>query len=500
MKLFKILCVIGLAIALTGIAYAETQSVKISGDLTVRGVARDNYTLDRNRATTNTRTGGQDNWQTYGMSTAEVQIDADLTDNVAAVLRLYNQRDWQVRCKSITATTTTLASGLTDSGYTADSDEFSVGLGLAYIELKEFLYSPLSLKIGRQDLWFGKGFVVGVGVNRDPNSNINADEYSCSNAFDAVRATLDYDPWTIDAVYAKIWENAIDSKDDEDLIGLNIGYIFDVYNAEAELYWFNKRDGSKETMNVKIGNVVHTMGLRGSADPIENLTLAAEAAWQLGTYVSSRVQPERRYRNAWAIDVSAESRYFQEMYAWLPKLGLEYIYYSGHKNIKDETVYSSGLYTGWDRMYRGKFDSAIRDYQGIYYATGMDSNNVRTDMWPNYPDAADSNQHTIIVAGSIQPTDSLTIDCRYFNFWQQYATYWFDTAKHGSARADTYREKANRYLGGEIDVEVTWDYTEDVSFGLLAAWFMPGAHYDKCNTPSSDSVAADIVGSVKVSF
>lgn len=497
MRLLKGLCVLVLAIGLTGMVYAETQSVKISGDLTIRGIARENYDLDRHHAEMLNRSGASSDWDTYFMTTTEVQIDADLTDNVSAVLRLYNQRDWGTRAKSILSTTlygastVTAGQGVSFAGYTANDNEFDVGVDLAYIELKEFLYSPLTLRIGRQDLWFGKGFIVGVN-QQDIQGTINADEYSTANSFDALRATLDYDPWTIDLVYAKVWENQIGSDDDETLYGTNVGYIFDLYNAEAEVYYFLKDDSSKNSMIIKQGNDIHTLGLRGSFDPIENWTLASEVAYQWGRYTGSRMQPSKRKRSAWALDTSLETRHFQDMFPWKPKIGVEYIYYSGNKGIADETVLTTGAYTGWDIVYRGKFDSAIRDYMGVYYLTNQDVLNARTNMFPSYPDASFTNQHQIIVATSIQPTDSLTVDARYFNFWQQYRT------SHRDVNYDVARgsEEDNLYLGGEVDVEFTWDYTEDVSFGLLTAWFFPGGHY----YDGSEDIATDCVASVKLSF
>ena len=51
-------------------------------------------------------------------------------------------------------------------------------------------------------------------------------------------------------------------------------------------------------------------------------------------------------------------------------------------------------------------------------------------------------------------------------------------------------------LGQEIDLQATYDYTEDVSFGLLVGWFMPGEFYI---APANDT-ATDVVGSLKVSF
>jgi len=53
------------------------------------------------------------------------------------------------------------------------------------------------------------------------------------------------------------------------------------------------------------------------------------------------------------------------------------------------------------------------------------------------------------------------------------------------------------FIGNEVDLQAIWDYTEDVSFGLLAGWFMPNGdvYYG-----GNDTIASDVVGTVKVSF
>ncbi|MGB3113921.1 MAG: hypothetical protein WBC00_04830, partial [Candidatus Omnitrophota bacterium] len=94
MKLFKILCVLALVFAFTTIAYAETQSVKVSGDIALRTFARNNYDLDNDDAVATNNGAESTDWASYLLSTAEVQIDADLTDNVSGVIRLVNQRVW----------------------------------------------------------------------------------------------------------------------------------------------------------------------------------------------------------------------------------------------------------------------------------------------------------------------------------------------------------------------------------------------------------------------
>jgi len=508
MKLLRTICVLAVALCFVTSAYAGTQSVKISGDITIRSLFRGDYDLDQSHSEvlpTVTRIAyptlpggknllnipGSSDWETYFMSTAEVQIDADLTDNVSAVIRLLNQRDWNRRTSwgdSSTYHSTQSYEQLEASGLVND-DEFNINIDLAYIELKEFLYSPLTLKVGRQDIWLGRGFIVGKN-RQNPSYGISAPEYTAIDSFDALRATLDYDPWTIDMFVSKVQEGHISSNDDTTLTGVNVGYIFDVYNAEGEAYWVWKNDANTIQPNqVTSHNTIHTFGARGSADPIENWTIASEIAFQGGDYVGFVNQDDNRSRAAWALDVSAECRYFKENYSWKPVFGLEYVFYSGDRNNPDPSERTNGDYTGWDMMYRGKDDSRIREFFGRYYwsAQGLRSLTVSTTETTN-PEDSSTNQHQLIVMGTLQPTDSLTFDARYLAFWQ--------AEKRNYIMSTGVSQERGNYVGSEFDLQLTWDYTEDVSFGLVTAWFFPGEVYGQ----GSDSVATDVVGTMKLSF
>lgn len=497
MKFMKVMLVIAVALCLAGTVYAETQSVKVSGDLTMRGIYRDQYnylgSADYNGPGAN-RTGDNRSNQEWIMSVAEIQIDADLTDNVQTVIRLVNQRDWNVYDKSINSTAALVPNGL--GGYTTDNSQFEVDVDLAYVTLKDFIYSPLTLTIGRQDLWFGKGFIVGSNLQNPgihnltgaPNQingttgNLSAPEYTAMTAFDSIKAVLDYDPWTITAVYANINTGAIQDSHGTNLWGVNVGYKFDSYKAEMEGYWFWKQDSMVDVWsNIKNQtNEVHTFGLRGSFDPIDVVTLAGEMAYQGGTYVGSRLQANDRSRGAWALDASAEFRYFTDKFSWKPKLGAEFIWYSGENSMGNDAA-AQGAYRGWDPMYRGKFDSAIREFVGRFYTSGQYGAN--SDQLISCPDASFTNQFQMIFLGSIQPMESLNVKANYNLFWNQ-------------ERYNASNAKSQGWVGQELDIQATWDYTEDVSFGLLAGLYMPGEVY----TNGMDHTATDLVGTVKVSF
>ena len=67
-----------------------------------------------------------------GLSQVRVRVDADLTDNIAATVRLLNERVWGEEGQA--------------------GDETDIDLDLAYVAVKEFLYSPLSLIVGRREI------------------------------------------------------------------------------------------------------------------------------------------------------------------------------------------------------------------------------------------------------------------------------------------------------------------------------------------------------------
>ena len=476
MKLLTAICALALVVSFAAVASAEVQNVKVSGDLTMYTIWRNNYDLGSNDDIVHLGVPGLDVGveaasQNWFQSAAEVQVDADLTDNVSTCIRMINQRDWD--------------DPEVGSDYTASVNTLDVLVDLAYVRLKEILYSPLTVTIGRQDLWFGQGFIVGA-KQRDPSATIAANEYTVINSFDAIRATLDYNPWTIDLVYSKIEENSNESydpigkNDDVDLYIANVGYKFDSYKGEVEAYYVGLFDRS-DVVALNESNETDTIGLRGSFDPIADMTIGAEGAYQFGDFAQATNDPKlsiiERDRHAWATDLSGEYRW--PNVKWTPKLGLEYVYYSGEENDK---FTDSGDWRGWNPVFRGKTFSAIREFQNIYYRT-----NFRTDSaFYNYEqnpdqDSGMSNEHQIIVTGQLKPTENVTFDAEYAHFIQ-------------AQKSDPANTKAD--LGDELDFALTYNYTEDVTFGLLAAWFIPGSYFPN----GQDDTAADLVGSMKVSF
>lgn len=465
-RILTLICILAVAALVCVPAFAEVQNVKVSGDITVRALGRANYDLDNNDGSAAAPTPN-DNKDAYFMQSVGLNVDADLTDNVSTAVRLVNQRNWD--------------------NNSSGAATFDADVDTAYVTLKEMIYAPLTLTIGRQDLWFGRGLIVGSllpaadatqASQSDFNGSISADEYSETTAFDAIKATLDLAPWKLDLLYSKIDENNVSAMDDVTLVGANLGYKFDVYNAEAETYYFGKDDESQPSGNQN-QVIVNTYGLRGSLEPITNLTLGAEGAIQRGRYADINVNG--RSIKAWAVD--AFGKYNFADVTWKPALGIEWLMLSGEDDPGSAAT-TTGKWTGWDAMYRGKFDTAIRDFQNYLYATRARTAGVARTVWDQ--DSGMSNQNSLLITGSVVPAEDVTVKGTYAHFWLN------EKPINSNRGALTTSDE----IGDELDLLLTYDYTEDVSFGLLTGWFFPGRLFPT----GQDDTAADVVGSMKVVF
>ena len=465
MKSIKAIFVLALALGLSVPAFAETQNVKVSGSIDSYAFFRNNYDLldsnDSGVVAVGTAPQAQSHAgsatqrseaDSYFRSNTQVEVSADLTDNVSTVINIVNQRDWN-----------------SDAG---TANEFDLTLDLAYVQMKEIFYSPLTLTMGRQDIWFGRGFVVGNNNTAwDQQGTTQADEYSVTTAFDALRATLDFNPWTIDMVYSKIAENGNNPENDIDLYITNVNYKFAEYNAVAEGYYVGQFDRS--TLSSAAGtqdNDTNTIGGRVQFDPISQITIGGELAYQFGDYRSLVGSPARD-RSAWAFDVFGTYRWDN---VWKPELTLEYVSFSGETDLGTG---SSQEYGAWNGLYRGRFWTAYADFREFVYATSDAGDQ-----------AATTNSQFIQVKGAMKPLEDLLLEASFTYLWNDEDIHVVSTDPNSGSRSDE--------IGWEIDLQATYDYTEDVSFGFLAGWFVPGDFYQSPN----DATATDLVGSVKVTF
>ena len=481
-------------------AYAEVQNIKVSGDITARFLERAQMDFHAGGEGV-TEEGGENRYDdviSAFLSTVRLRIDADLTENVSAVVRLINERVWSEKIETDTAN---------------DASDTEIELDLAYMTLKEFLYEPLTLVIGRQPLRYGTGFIVG-----DPDTNqfseynhytgavqvdtIIPEDLSAMKAFDAVRAILNYDPMIIDLVFSKIDEATVigssavtgEENDDIDLWGVNVAYDWGGdKNFATETYMFMKESSSDAGIGGQAGvatitteennDRVVTLGTRAHLEPIERLYLAGEIAWQFGKkyLVPAANVTDNRDREAFAYQLIAQ--YALDM-KYSPVLTTQFTHYSGDKD-PGSALQGKRSYKAWDPMFEDQQGGKL--FNALFPAT---------------------NCNTLEFKGQITPLEDVKLSLEYAALWLDEAFATGDGAAQTTWTPNDYTLNAAGYnvnvgkkaLGQELDIILTYDYTEDVQFGLNAGWFMPGDVFTTVAGSQNRDNAYQVIGSVRVNF
>ena len=461
MKRLITFCIVLTAIALVTVpAFAEVQNVKVSGDINSAGVLREDYDLLSNNQTA---VGDQENTNLL-FTQARVKIDADLTDNVSTTVRFLSEYDWNTEDNT----------GRTDAADNVDLD-------LANVTLKEVFLAPLTVTVGRQELRYGNGLIIGDPDTNttDADANFTAGDLSLRKSFDAIKAVLDYDPLVIDLIAAKIQEDAADN-DDENLYGINAAYDIGNYDAEVEGYWFLNRDDDETATTT--GQDIHTFGIRGSLKPIDNLNLLVEGAWQRGDF--TKHSATKRDQAAYAYQVAAD--YSLPDVMWEPIVKLGWTRYSG------EETGNTGDHEAWLPLYEDQTHGVVANH----ILGGVNG-------------GQNSNADILNIGVAAVPLEDLTVSLDFYNFWldEKLVAGNNDLASTGSALAWTnltagsYRMKTDDNLGYEIDLALNYDYTEDVKMGLSASWFTPGDAFDGASgANSNDETAIQMLATLDVAF
>lgn len=483
-KRLMIFAVAVLALAIAMPAFAAVQNVKVSGDLTVQAVGRDNFGFVSDQGpTVNTVYNYTDDLSGF-LSTARLRVDAELTDNVAVVVRLLNERVWDQEAAATT----------------------DIDLDLAYVTLKEFLYSPLNLTLGRQELHFGNDLIIG-----DPDTNntatgsglvaaglANYGDLSSRKAFDAIRANLNYTvvdkPLAVDVVYSKINENTFNQVDDVVLYGVNTNYpVSD--NLSTELYFWTREiqpnigTGAFTNLENKIKTErLHTVGTRVAYTGIENLNLQAEYAAQMGNKLIDQTTMPNEYvatatsarngagnridhsfvkANAWALQLMGS--YALPEVRHTPVLGVSYTHLSGEK------ADSTQAWNAWDSMYENQLSGTI--FNTILGQTNCDLINLNGSLKPDF-------------------VDDLTLAVNWYHILLDEALATGNRSGYTLTNGQLYNVTNDKHFGDEVDLGLTYDYTEDVQLGLNVGWLMPGDTLQSNN----DETASQAIASMKVTF
>ncbi len=334
----KKVVVVVLMVCMGAVAYADLQNVTVGGELRIRG-------------------RWWENWNDVSLAYVEqltaLHVNADFTDNVSAFMEIHTYDKWGEAFRSNYLT------GV-DSRGSAENTSFHQ----AYINVDKMFGTPLRLRVGRQDLTFGKAWLLGSQVSP-----------TWWYSYDAVRLTYAVDKFSVDAWWAKLAENSpIEEDGDVDYYG-----IYATYNAcdllNVSPYWVYIRDGRTPGVSE-----VHTPALRvwGAGSGFD---YNVELAYQFGEseQASAMFAHDLDY-DAWAGDV--EVGYTLDN-AMKPRFSLGGAYFEGNGDPNSADSVS------FNRLFSGQWYSSILDIR--------DGASAMTNFWQ--------------VRGgvSLDPTESLNV-------------------------------------------------------------------------------------------
>jgi len=447
----RILLAFIFTVACSGLALAAVENIKVSGDITVQGLTRDLSLGNQATAPVAPFTANRDS-DDFILSQVRLRFDADLTENVSAVVQLINERLWGIET-------------------VANSD---IDLDLAYFVMKEMFDYPLTLTLGRQPLRFGNALIIGdpdsdfLGIGGDAVvaagvglANV-ADDLSLRKAFDAIRTTLDYSPLVIDLVYSKVREGTQNIDDDITLMGINAGYELDE-DTLLEGYFFSKIVDDTAAGAEDEKDKVFTVGIRGETDVTDQLSLFGEYAYQFGDYRNTAASA--LHREAFATQVGGAFQFNDDNNS---AVSLTYTYLSADDDDMDND------WEAWDPMFEDQRGGEIAN---LFVNTGVQS---------------------VKLTGSTMPREDLTaiLDVYWYRVAESPSV---STLAGGAAIAYTAGPLVNNWylvnrdekdLGWELDLSLLYDYTEDVQMGLVSGWFMPGDFFDSQNDETAYSLRA----------
>ncbi len=252
-----------------------------------------------------------DNFETFRLRT-RIYTKATLTDNITGFVRLGNQ---------------TYGENVGE-GKNADDNVF---VDNAYIDIKNFFDLPVDLRLGRQNLMYGSGFVLFDGESEAASTAI---------FFDAVKLTWHLaDTARMDIIYAIDEENsrAENGGDDISLGGAYLTANCPSMGGQQEVYFLNRRDDG-------IKKDILMTGARLS-DRLEcGLDYSAEAAYQWGDAYEDATGKVLDH-DAWGCKLEAGYS--------LPMGSLKLRPFVGYAVLSGDDDPNDDEFEGWDVFYGG---------------------------------------------------------------------------------------------------------------------------------------------------
>ena len=464
---FALLAISGITFGLAASAHADLQQITTGGKMVILGEYYRNvipaddglrwpsYWLLGRPVGNGNEIGSGFGWDDRGYGLAQtsqwtrLHLKADLSGNVGAYVELDRVNVWGDAFRS---------DYLTGSDFRSDTDQ-GVALYQAYVEANEVGGAPLRLRIGRQEIQMGNGWLVGA--------NDDGPAPSWGLSFDAIRLTYESDPFSLDIWTAKLAERNLREEDaDTDFYGL-YGSYSGMESIVIDAYWLWIRDASAME-STQLGLVeeslehllhldtyenntnLHTLGARVAGNQ-ESLDFEVEVAHQWGdaAQLGSRFTPvrygdEKAEHDSWGCNL--ELGYSLNIKGQ-PRLYAGYAYLGG----EDQRDISFAQWVGslFNPLYAPEASVSFnRLFSNHSYSGILDG----TDM---------SNAHIVHCGVEFTPTETLEIGIDWG--WYRVAAPFHRPLLPFLGFLSTPND-AN--LGMELDTNITYHYSEALQFTI----------------------------------
>lgn len=385
--------VVWVMLAVTMVAmggFAELQNVQVGGSIRVRGIYQGGL-IPTNANLIEQRT--------------RLNVKGDFTDNVSAFVEFDNYSVWGDGFRSSYLTGVDQPSSSTDSA----------AVYQAYIDASEIGGTPLNLRVGRQEIVLGSGWLIGNNEDKLAFTGLS---------FDALHLTYVTEKLTVGTFFARLAQGPpAGTESNVDLYSLYANYT----QSEAFSvlgYWILVHDPLKLAQGDEATNL-HTVGLRANG-AVGAFDYDAEAAYQFGEADRAGFafnDSDASFDN-WA--GTAEAGYTFEC-AWKPRVSLGVVYFDGadHRNDVNQASIS--------------FNRLFSDVEYVY----LDSTEL-SNCW--------------MAHGGIEiaPTDKVSLSASLYHIEAVDRAHLNGTVSDGD-------------LGWEAGLLATYAYTADLAFE--AGWY-----------------------------
>lgn len=411
------------------------ENFKIGGEIRMRGYDLQNvWDFDCSN--------DWDNWSVFRHRT-NINLSIELENDISGYIKIANQN---------------YGEGLTrhsNDRWEEDNKSNKIFVDNAYINVDKIFSGPINIRLGRQNLMYGSGFVLFDGQSQFASTSIY---------FDGVKFTWDINEFgNLDILYFKDEEKKPDnkSKDDITLGGLYLSCKFPVIGQNQDIYMLNRNDEFLDK------NII-LYGTRFS-DKLEcGFDFSAEGAWQSGKFNKTVKQN--------ALGGKVDLGYTFNNIFTQPRLFL------GFASLSGDDKNTTGTNESWDVFYGGwpQFGDLL-----AWKYVNLGSLNIVSVYDSSY------NKGSSTIGEAVYSNFNLLTIGINFQLFEKFS------AKLSAAQIiiNETDNKLNNKFGNYFQLNTNYKYSENLSFRLYAGLLQPGEAFD-----SDKDNATEIFWEAKLKF